>query len=838
MKKGLYITAAVVGTLLLGMFLLPLAFQGKIADIVKKEGNQMLNAQFDFGKLDLSLFRNFPQASVILEDFWLKGTGEFANDTLVQAGEVTATVNLFSLFGNSGYDISKVSITDTRVHAIVNEDGKANWDVLKAETEASDEASSADEETPFRIKLQQFVVEDLDLVFEDRPNRMATEIRNFNAVCSGDLGSEQTLLKLDAHTQSLTYRLNGIPFLNRAAVGATMDIEADLVNKKFTFKDNTLRLNAIETGIDGWVAMEDPAVRMDLKLNTNAVGFKEILSLIPAIYSTEFSTLKTEGTATMSASLQGVLQGDTVPAFHLDLQVADGMFRYPSLPAGVDRIQLRAQVQNPGGSADLTTVRIEPFSFSLAGNPFSLNAVVQTPVSDPDFKMEAKGFLDLGMIKQVYPLKDMELNGQIRTDMQLAGRLSYMDKEQYDRMLAKGTVELNGMKLKMKDLPQVDIQQSRLTFTPQYLQLSETTLTLGENDLTFDSRFENYMGYALKGTTLKGNLNVRSKQFNLNDFMTSSETTEQSAETTADSTTVATGILEVPRNLDFQMDAYLEQVKFNQMTFQQVKGKLLVREGKIDMQNLSMNTMGGSAVMNGYYATTNPKQPELKGNFQLNHLSFAQAYQELDLVQQMTPLFENLKGNFSGNVHLQTYLDGSMSPILKTMQGGGSLSTRDLSLSGIKAMDQIAEAVKRPQLKNMTVDDMTLHFVIQDGRIETEPFDIRMGEYTMNLSGSTGMDQSIDYSGKIKLPEGSGKLAQLTTFDLKIGGTFDAPKVSLDAKSMATQAVENIADKALEKWGLKSKKDSTRTTPSDSLKQNRKEKVAEKALDFLKKLKK
>ena len=239
MKKGLYITAAVVGTLLLGMFLLPLAFQGKIADIVKKEGNQMLNAQFDFGKLNLSLFRNFPQASVILEDFWLKGTGEFANDTLVQAGEVTATVNLFSLFGNSGYDISKVSITDTRVHAIVNEDGKANWDVLKAETEASDEASSAEEETPFRIKLQQFVVEDLDLVFEDRPNRMATEIRNFNAVCSGDLGSEQTLLKLDAHTQSLTYRLNGIPFLNRAAVGATMDIEADLANKKFTFKDGS-----------------------------------------------------------------------------------------------------------------------------------------------------------------------------------------------------------------------------------------------------------------------------------------------------------------------------------------------------------------------------------------------------------------------------------------------------------------------------------------------------------------------------------------------------------------------------------------------------------------------
>ena len=94
MKKGLKIAAITVGVIIILMFLLPFAFQGKIADIVKTEGNKMLNAQFDFKNLNISLFRNFPQASVTLEDFWLKGTGEFANDTLVQAGEVTAAVNL------------------------------------------------------------------------------------------------------------------------------------------------------------------------------------------------------------------------------------------------------------------------------------------------------------------------------------------------------------------------------------------------------------------------------------------------------------------------------------------------------------------------------------------------------------------------------------------------------------------------------------------------------------------------------------------------------------------------------------------------------------------------
>ena len=68
MKKGLKIAAITVGVIIILMFLLPFAFQGKIADIVKTEGNKMLNAQFDFKNLNISLFRNFPQASVTLED--------------------------------------------------------------------------------------------------------------------------------------------------------------------------------------------------------------------------------------------------------------------------------------------------------------------------------------------------------------------------------------------------------------------------------------------------------------------------------------------------------------------------------------------------------------------------------------------------------------------------------------------------------------------------------------------------------------------------------------------------------------------------------------------------
>lgn len=842
MKKGLKIAAITVGVIIVLMFLLPFAFQGKIADIVKAEGNKMLNAQFDFKKLNISLFRNFPQASVTLEDFWLKGTGEFANDTLVQAGEVTAAINLFSLFGDSGYDVSKIFIEDTRLHAIVLPDGHANWDIMKPDTTAAVETPAAEEEeaSAFKVKLQRFVIKNMNLVYDDRQGEMYADIRGFNVICAGDLGSDRTTLKLEAETESLTYRMNGIPFLANADISAKMDVDADFINNKYTLKDNTIRLNAIQAGIDGWVALKDPAIDMDLKLNTNDIGFKEILSLIPAIYATEFSSLKTDGTATLTATAKGILQGDTVPAFNIDMQVKNAMFRYPALPAGVDQININAKIQNPGGNIDLTTVDINPFGFCLAGNPFSLTANVKTPVSNPDFKAEAKGTLNLGMIEQVYPLEGMKLNGTINADMQIAGCLSAIEKEQYDRIQASGTIGLTGMKLRMEDIPDMEIKKSLFTFTPKYLQLSETTVNIGKNDITADSRFENYIGYVLKGTTLKGNLNVRSDYFNLSDFMsTDTEDTSSPENTTAADTaaTTVTGIVEVPHNIDFQMDANLKQVLFGKMSFNNMNGKLIVKDGKIDMKNLSMSTMGGNVVMNGYYSTADIKKPEMKAGFKLTDIGFAQAYKELDMVQKMAPIFENLKGNFSGSINVLTNLDASMSPVLDTMQGDGSLSTRDLSLSGVKAIDQIADAIKQPSLKEMKVKDMTLDFTIKDGRVETKPFDIKMGDYNLNLSGSTGLDQTIDYTGKIKLPASAGNISKLMTLDLKIGGSFTSPKVSIDTKSMANQAVEAVANEAINKLGEKLGLDSSTTADKDSAKQKVTEKAAEKALDFLKKLK-
>ena len=803
MKKFAKITGIVLASLLAVLIIVPVAFQGKIKEIVITEGNKLLNAEFGFDDLDISLLRDFPKASVGLEGFWLKGVDEFAGDTLISVGNLEVAVNVMSIFGNSGFDVTKVAVEDTYVKAIVLEDGRPNWDVMKATAEEEEEDTTA---SSFRIQLQRVVVDNLNIIYDDRQGGMYADIANFNIRCSGDMAADNALLKLKAAIDALTFRMDGVPLLSKVRMRADLDVDADFVNGRYTLKENTLALNAIQATVDGWAALPaDGPMDMDIKLNTSDISFKEILSLIPAIYAKDFEGLKADGSVSLHAYAKGQLVGDSiVPQFEAALKVSDGSFRYPALPTGVDNIEVMAKVCNPGGDIDLTEVDVERFSISVLNNPFAITAKVRTPISDPDLALTAKGVLDLGEVKNVYPLEDMTLNGRVRADMSLAGRMSYLEKEQYDRFAANGSIALNNMQLELEGIPAVAIEKSTFTFTPQYLNLSETTVMVGDNDVTADCRFENYLAFALRGSTLKGKLNIKSRHMNLNDFMTETDDVEEPAEEVAESDgeSAAAGVLVVPENIDFNMQVDMDEILFNQLAIKNLNGKLVVKDGTADMSNLSMNAMGGSVVMSGAYSTAqNPMEPELDATFALNGLSFAQAFKELVMIQQMAPIFEKLNGNFSGKITVETKLDSLMAPQLNTLTASGSLNTSNLSLANVEVFNKIAEATQREALKDITVKDLNVDFTIQDGRVATKPFDIKMGGTTLSLNGSTGLDQTIDYTGTLKLSDAGA--SGISSIPLKIGGKFSAPTITIDAESMAKQAASAAAGKAVQSVGEK-----------------------------------
>ncbi|WP_418990692.1 AsmA-like C-terminal region-containing protein [Alistipes sp.] len=800
MKKALKIAAVVVAVVLVAALVAPVALRGKIAQIVKREANARLRARLDFERLNISLLRHFPNASLELRGLTLVGEEPFAGDTIVAARRISVVVDLFSLLSDEGFEVRKVILAEPSVHARKLADGRVNWDVMEpAEEPAEAEETVAEEPSAFRLSVRDFRIADAVIRYEDDSTGMRFATRPLSLRLRGDLSADEAELDLRLTARGMDLATGGVPLLSDAEAELDAAIAADLRNKRFTLSHNTLRLNAIELALDGWVELEDEAVKMDLRAGCERVRFKELLSLIPAFYTREFRSLTASGELEMDLWARGELRGAVLPAFELKTSVKDGGFRYSSLPGAVTDIDLALRVANPGGTMDRTEIDLSRFGLRMAGNSLAATFYATDLGSDPAFRMTADGRVDLGAVKTVYPLeKGVELGGQIAADLRVSGRLSDIEKNRCERIGASGTLVVEQLGLTLPALPAVHIRRAAATITPQDMTLGEFGVTVGRSDLSATGQLSGYIGYLLRGETLSGRLYLKSDLLDLNEIMDAAPASDQTEAKTQEPAGPVRAI-EVPRNLDLSLNAELHKVLFEKMTVANLAGEMRAAGGALSLDKLRMELFGGRATASGSYSTAaDPARPALKLALGLSGASFARTFEELETVQRLVPLFAKTGGDYALTMDLSASLDEQMKPDLKTLDASGEIRSANIRVQNIEAFDALAKALGNDDLRRIEARDVDIRFAIRDGRVATQPFDLKLGKININLSGSTGLDQTIDYVARVALPAGSAG-GVVEKIGVRIGGTFSSPKITLGVKEAAGEAVKNLLDQGIEK---------------------------------------
>ncbi|MDE6710970.1 MAG: AsmA family protein [Alistipes sp.] len=796
MKKSLRIAAIAAAVLFAVVLVAPMALRGRIAEIVKREANEILTATLDFEKLNISLLRHFPHASLELRGLTLVGVDRFEGDTIAAVRRISVVVDLLSLFGDEGFEVSKVLLASPSLHAHKLSDGAVNWDVVKPSAESPAEEDEPSEPSSFRLQLRDFRISDAVIRYEDDSTHMAFSTEPLSLRLRGDMSADRTDLSLRLDAKRMRFVSGGIPLLSEAEFVAT--IAADLKNNRFTYTDNTFRLNTIALALDGWVELrESGAVAMDLTAGCGKVLFKDLLSLIPAFYTKDFRSLSASGELSLALWAKGEMAGSSLPAFALEAKVADGSFHYSSLPKAVTDINIAAGISNPGGTMNKTVVDLSQFSLRMAGNSLAAAFRATNLVSDPSFSASVAGKIDLGAVREVYPLdKEVNLGGIITADLRVSGRMSDIEKQRYEKMSASGTFVIEELGLAVPKLPAVHIGRAAATITPQAMTLGEFGVTVGRSDLSAKGQLTGYLGYLLRGDKLAGRLYVNSGLLDLNEIMAALPASDEAAP--ADSSSELMQAIEVPRNLNLSLRTELQKILFGKMILSDLSGEMGVADGALSLDKLALGLFGGKASASGRYSTAaDPSHPALRLDLSLTGASFSRTFDELEMVQQLVPLFAKTGGDYSLALDMAATLDSSMSPDLQSVDASGEIRSAHIRLQNIGAFDALAKALNNDKLRNIEAKDVAVRFAIRNGRIATQPFDLKIGGTDISLSGSTGLDQTIDYTAKVAMPASTGGV--LEKVNVKIGGTFSSPKITLGVREAVEEAIKNVVDQQIQK---------------------------------------
>jgi hypothetical protein len=869
MKK----TAGIVIIIFLGfllvilvlLFTIPIIFKEQIRTKVEQVINQSVNATVKFETYKLGFFKDFPNLSFSLNNVSVVGVEKFKNDTLAGFKSFELVFNLSSLFKKSGYEVKSIIIDRAVVNAIIKKEGKANWEVMKdTTTSAPSVTKPSSSSSGMKILLKKVAVLNSSISYVDENSAMKVYLKNINFYLKGDMTMSETDMQMTINAEEFTFIMDGMKYLNKVVLDSKIDMLANLDKMKFTFRKNYFSINDLKLNFSGTVSMPGKDIDTDIKFETDQTSFKTLLSLVPAVYMKDYKDLKASGEFALSGSAKGIYSDadSTLPDVALALSVSNGLISYPALPEQIKNIKIKSDVFVNGKNLDKTIVGVDLFHMDLGGSPFDMTFSLKTPISDPDFKGSMIGRIDLSALSKAIPMDSITLAGIIDMSVQMAGRMSMIEKKQYDNFKASGKMGVKNILIAMIGYPDVKINEATFEFTPAFVTMTNATVNVGEkSDFSLSGRIENYIPYVFSNKTIKGNMSLHSKLTDVSEMMskmalnttTSKDTNSHSlvkvqnatTDTTSPSVskvhnavkdTTSLSLIKVPKNVDFDFDAQINEFSYDKIKAQKVKGHIIVRDGILSIKEAGMNILNGTIAMNADYDTRDTLRPVMKADFDLQNIAVKDAFNTFNSVQKLAPAAKGIDGKFSAKLAYMSLLGRDMMPIINSINGAGKLQSNEITLVESSTFEKIKETLKLGSKYNNTFRDISISFKIADGRIFVSPFDVKTGNMKMNISGDQGIDQTLNYIIKTEIPRSdlgnsvnsfidylsaqasafgiSYKPAEVLKVNVKVTGTFSKPVVAPffgntpgentggatpTAKSAVKENINNTVDKGKEK---------------------------------------
>lgn len=907
-----------IGLLLAAAIIIPTFFKDDIEEYIKKEISAKLNVtpHFDIDDVSLTLFSNFPDITIQVDNIGLEGKGIYKGDTLFHMKSIKLEMDIWSLMEDS-YQINSIDLYTPMINAYVNENGIANFDIVKEDTTSTEEVVDTSA-TKLSLKIEHWGIHNANVKYVDKVHDIDAHLIGVNHVGSGQFDQLDFDLKTDTKISKINIREGKNHYFKNDSIHLDFTVGVSNYFTRFEFKKNNFSFNMFGFGMDG--VIEIPAyealIFKDFHISAKETDFKNLLSLVPESFLPDFDQLKTEGTLLFDANLNGELSEKRFPEFDFNLGVNEGSFQYEDLPVGVKNIQLDFNCKNKTGDFDSTQIALKRLSATLgkadkisaslflkgltrigvkgkciidmnlshlkqyyhvssidkiAGllhldlnmngnlseygeipsiylNAYLKNGKFKTPYFDKTieniqfnssvslpshnlqqaqlvikkcaieldeepfdisgkvsdlmvlkYDLKANGVINLDKWLKLYPVNGIDLGGRMQLhQLNLKGDFATILQEKYEQLDNSG--ELYVSKFRYFDKAYIPgpiiIDTAELKFTPTHIHVNSCQGKISKSDFNGSGTIQNYLGYTfytlgLPGadSVLKGNMNYSAQYFDVDEWLYGSDSLPTPPGDEQLSEVEPLEVYPLPRNINFVIASSLNKVKYDNLSLTSIKGNILFRDGKVTLEKGRFNLLGGQFKGNASYSTEIPLEPSFSLDLDVNLLSIQKAYGTFVTVKKYLPSVDKVKGEINSHISLTGKLAKDYYPIFTSISMDGMVDVLKANVIGSTLIDKINKVTNLKEPADLTLKNTKIYVDIHNGFLHFKPFQLKLGQVKMDISGRNGITGAIDYDIDLHVPP---KLVNQLKFlgieeqagsqmmmNLAVGGTFLKPKVKI-----------------------------------------------------------
>lgn len=725
-------------------------FEQQIGRKLITEINRQLDAELAVGDFELSLLSGFPDASANLHTVTLDDNRK---GTLIEANNLSFRFGLFSLFG-SNIKVHSVVIEDGALFVHIDKKGRANYDILKKETEEIEGETTGSE---LSISLNEAELRDVEVIYIDDRAQQEVKLLVNDALASGEFSSEEFSLTSFANLKSEFIELSD----GRYLAGKNLDYDAKI---KVNLAAGVYELENVDVGIeenrfkvDGTVVTtEKKGTHFDLNLVSKESSLKTMIGLLPESYRNYLKDFKSSGKFIVTAKIDGVLDQKQTPDMKVDFKLTDGRISGPKLGHSLKDVNFTAAFDNSKKAKSV----FEIADFKGYFNRELIQSKLKVSnLDDPYIDFTVDGVLPLASVHGLLDHPAIKSgDGEIEIkNFRLKGKYNDMiNPARIRRVKTSGVLEFDDAELKINKEKMV-IDKGIIKLIDNSMILKEVKLEGAGSDLVLDGKFVNFLPvlFADLENTKNAELIFQSNlKADALDFDRLIKMTKTDVEESIVSRSVMDSI-HVEENLRLERFTKLLKGSFNakikKFNHNYIQGENF--KGVIEFDNNEMSIKGSTDAMDGRFVLDGKmffkNKPYLEGKFICEQVDVQEFFRQAENFGQEVLQYRHVRGEMNAKMAFSAKWAPDGTFLYDDLRVYGDVDIENGEMYNFELFYDFATYVKLKDLKHIKFTRLHNLFEIRKSRLYIPAMFMQSNALNLTLSGEHRFDNNFNYNIKI-----------------------------------------------------------------------------------------
>lgn len=712
-------------------------FNGKVRDLFVRELNKQLAAEVNVADVRLSVFQDFPFASVRFTGVKVAGVSKMkSKEKLLSADLISLKFNIPDIFRNR-FSVRYLSMSGANVNIHFFADGSDNFHILKP--------SSGKESEQFNLDIKRIEFFDTKFNYIDETSQQEARLNIHKLILKGSFRNES--FKMTAAGNMLVDKFSsaGIVYLNNREFSLKTGIDVDTRKGYYSIRDGEIRIETLHLKAGGWVIDRDGRKEMDIAIASSNTSAGKVISLLPDNYRNRLADYNISGTGDVGLKIMGHFGAGHTPAISAHLVLNNGEVIHNKTRVGLENLSFSGSYL-VGANGKGVNLNVRNLKAVLRNGTISGN-ISMSGLQSPFIKASISGTFDLADVKEFLNNDTItQLSGKASVSGVFSGQIADIGKptaSDFRNSLFTGTCNLNSVTIGLRgyNLPVTGLSGA-FAFNNNDLLVSTLSGKFGNSDFRIKGSVGNLLARLfVKGEKLYVNGSLVSEKTNWDEIGASSEGSGEYN-------------FGIPSDIEIgNLKLDIRNFHFRKFDATNISADLAIHNGILTASDILLQSMQGTVTGKATINASNPSHSLLTCNADINRVNINKLFVEFGNFGNTDLVAENLDGRVTGNVLFSGLMYPNLEMDLESIKSHAELIVEDGRLVNYEPMEALSSFLRVEDLKDIRFETLTNQIDIANQIIYIPVMEIKSSALNLTLMGTHTFDNEINYHFSIALAD-------------------------------------------------------------------------------------